>query len=296
MAENVFTAGFFRLPIVMMAVNRTLGPPWNIWVDHGDTLALRDAGWVQLYCQDNQEVADATLCAFRLAEDSQVLLPVLVCQDAFVLSHTAMLTEFPTQDAVDRFLPELALPHRVSDKPVVVGGLDFPHETEVHRRHQAEAMDATFDAWERVSDAFEAEFGRRPAAAVQSYRAEDADTLLVCMGTTAATARAAADAARERGERVGVVRVFMFRPFPEVALRAALADAQRIAVIDRDMCPGLGGILWSELRPAAPPEALVQNYLVGLGGGDVREKHLDWILKDVSERSAAGAPQLMEVG
>jgi pyruvate/2-oxoacid:ferredoxin oxidoreductase alpha subunit len=98
MAENVYAAGFYRLPIVMMAVNRTLGPPWNIWVDHGDTLMLRDSGWVQLYCEDNQEVADTTLAAFRLAEDKRVLLPVMVCQDAFILSHTMMVTDIPTQD------------------------------------------------------------------------------------------------------------------------------------------------------------------------------------------------------
>ena len=98
MAENVFAAGYYRLPIVMMAVNRTLGPPWNIWVDHGDTLMLRDSGWIQLYCEDNQEVHDSILLAFRLAEDEQVLLPVMVCQDAFVLSHTMMMTDIPDQD------------------------------------------------------------------------------------------------------------------------------------------------------------------------------------------------------
>ena len=101
MAENVFTAGFFRLPVVMMAVNRTLGPPWNIWVDHGDTLMLRDSGWIQLYCEDNQEVADSTILAYRLAEDARVLLPVMVCQDAFVLSHTMMMTNIPSQKQVD---------------------------------------------------------------------------------------------------------------------------------------------------------------------------------------------------
>ena len=100
MAENVFAAAFYRLPIVMMAVNRTLGPPWNIWVDHGDTLMLRDSGWIQLYCEDNQEVADTTLASFRLAEDRRVLLPVMVCQDAFILSHTMMNTDLPALNAL----------------------------------------------------------------------------------------------------------------------------------------------------------------------------------------------------
>ena len=112
----MYAASYYRLPIVMMAVNRTLGPPWNIWVDHGDTLLLRDAGWVQFYCEDNQEVFDTTLLGFRLAEDKRVLLPVLVCQDAFVLSHTMMQTDIPDQESVDRYLPILELPHKITDK------------------------------------------------------------------------------------------------------------------------------------------------------------------------------------
>jgi pyruvate/2-oxoacid:ferredoxin oxidoreductase alpha subunit len=115
MSENVFVAAAYRLPIVMLAVNRALGPPWNIWVDHGDTLALRDSGWLQIYCEDNQEVLDSVLAAFRLAEDARILLPVMVCQDAFVLSHTAALVEVPAQSKVDAFLPALCLPHRLTD-------------------------------------------------------------------------------------------------------------------------------------------------------------------------------------
>lgn len=295
MAENVFAAGFLRLPIVMMAVNRTLGPPWNIWVDHGDTLALRDAGWIQVYCEDNQEVADTILCAFRLAEDKRVLLPALVCQDAFVLSHTAMQTTIPEQAEVDAFLPDLDLPHRVSNRPIVIGGLDFPRETEVHRKQQAAAMAAVPAVWEEVRVAFEASCGRRPPPPVVGYRTEDADLILVSMGTTAATVRAAVDAARERGERVGSLRIFMFRPFPEAAISEGLAGASRIAVIDRDLCPGLGGILWSEMRHTAPNDAVIQGYMAGLGGGDVRQQHIEWVINDLKGRETSGSPVLMEV-
>jgi len=295
MAENVFAAGFLRLPIVMMAVNRTLGPPWNIWVDHGDTLALRDAGWIQLYCEDNQEVLDSILLAYRLAEDHRVLLPALVCQDAFVLSHTMMLTEMPSQEQVDAFLPPLELPHRLTDKPVVVGGLDFPRPTEVHRRQFADAMEAVFGVYAECQDAFEEVMGRRPADPVVPYRLDDADVVLVSMGTTASTARAAVDAAREQGVRAGALRVRMFRPFPEALLRRHLAGRPRVAVVDRDLCPGLGGILWAELRGCLGPETLCQNYMIGLGGGDIRPEHLLGLLEDVMERSAPGAPQIVEV-
>lgn len=296
MNENVFAAAFYRLPIVMMAVNRTLGPPWNIWVDHGDTLALRDTGWVQFYCEENQEVLDTVLLAFRLAEHADVLLPVLVCQDAFVLSHTMMNTDVPEQDAVDAFLPPLNLPHRVSDVPRTVGGMTFPHETERLRLHHQQAMDAVPAAYAECQREFERCFGRRPADAVVPYRMDDAEVVLVSMGTTASTVRTAVDAARQGGLRVGALRVRMFRPFPAESLRSLLAGRRRVGVIDRDLSPGLGGILWGELRGVAGRDTLVQGYMLGLGGGDVRPQHIAALLEDLLGREAEGAPQIMEAG
>ncbi len=296
MNENVFAAAFYRLPIVMMAVNRTLGPPWNIWVDHGDTLSLRDAGWVQFYCEENQEVLDTVLLSFRLAERADVLLPVLVCQDAFVLSHTMMKTDVPEQEAVDAFLPALNLPHRVSDIPRTVGGMTFPHETERLRLYHQQAMDAVGPAYAECQDEFERCFGRRPADPVVPYRMEDAEVALVAMGTTASTVRTAVDAARERGVKAGALRVRMFRPFPGDALQRLLAGCRRIGVVDRDLSPGLGGILWGELRGAVAGKALVQGYMMGLGGGDVRPEHVEDVLKDLLARESAGAPQIVEAG
>ncbi len=296
MAENVYAAAFYRLPIVMMAVNRTLGPPWNIWLDHGDTLMLRDAGWIQIYCEDNQEVFDSILFAYRVAEDPRVLLPVLVCQDAFVLSHTMMQTSIPSQAEVDAFLPPLDLPHRVADRPVAVGSLDRPRETEVHRRQHAEAMARSFEVMAEVQDAFSRAFGRRPADPVVPYRTDDAEVVLVSMGTTAATVRAAVDEARARGVRAGAVRVRLFRPFPEAPLRDALAGVPLVGVIDRDISLGLGGVLWAEVRGAAAPGSIVQGYVAGLGGGDVRPGHVGDVLADLLGRDRAGAPVFVETG
>ncbi len=296
MVENVFAAGFFRLPIVMMAVNRTLGPPWNIWVDHGDTLMLRDAGWIHFYCEDNQEVFDTILLAYRLAEDARVYLPVMVCQDAFVLSHTMMMTDVPAQEQVDRFLPALDLSFRVSDQPRVVGGLDFPHQTEMHREQHIEAMKRVPAVYAEIQEEFEKTFGRRPPDAVVSYKMDDADVAIVSMGTTAATVRTAVDAARKRGVKAGGLRVRMFRPLPENVIATALRGCKRIAVMDRDLSPGLGGILWGEMRSLADPKAVVQNYLVGLGGGDIRPEHVEWIIQDVTAREQAGEPVFMEAG
>lgn len=295
MTENVFAAALYRLPIVMMAVNRTLGPPWNIWVDHGDTLMLRDSGWLQFYCEDNQEVLDLLLAAWRIAEDKRVLLPVMVCQDAFVLSHTMMQTDVPAQELVDRFLPPLELPHRLKEATVTVGGLDFPHETEAHRRQHEEAMRRVPEVYEEVRGEFLAVFGRRLPDAVVSYRTEDADLVLVSMGTTASTVRRAVDLVRARGIKAGGVRVSRLRPFPMRELRAALAGKKRIGVLDRDISLGLGGVLWSEAHPAAPSYALVQNYVLGLGGGDIRPEHLVARIEDLAARDHAGAPEIVEV-
>jgi pyruvate/2-oxoacid:ferredoxin oxidoreductase alpha subunit len=295
MTENVFAAALYRLPIVMMAVNRTLGPPWNIWVDHGDTLALRDAGWIQLYCENNQEVFDSILLAYRLAEDRRVLLPVMVCQDAFVLSHTMMQIEVPPLDLVKSFLPTLDLPHRVAQQPVTVGGLDFPHETEVHRRQHAEAMARVPDVYAECQESFAQLFGRRPADAIECHRMEDAEVALVAMSTTASTVRTVVDAARARGVKVGSIRVRMVRPFPDAELRDALGHCRRIGILDRDISLGLGGILWSEARGTAPSWAIVQNYVVGLGGGDIRPEHVEEILADLTARPSASEPKIMEV-
>ena len=295
MTENVFAAAMYRLPIVMMAVNRTLGPPWNIWVDHGDTLMLRDSGWMQFYCEDNQEVLDTILFAYRLAEDARVLLPAMVCQDAFVLSHTMMQTEVPELEEVKRFLPELQLPHQLTEKPVTVGGLDFPHQTEVHLRQHAEAMARVPAVYREVQDEFEAVFGRRPADAVERYRCEDAETVLIAMSTMSSTVRTVVDEARARGEKVGAIRMHMVRPFPHAELTAALAGAKRIGFLDRDISLGLGGILWAEGRSAAPKDSLVQNYIIGLGGGDVRPGHIGEVLGDLREREQAEEPRILEV-
>lgn len=296
MAENVVAAALLRLPVVMVAANRTLGPPWNIWADHGDTLMLRDTGWIQFYCADNQEVLDTVLCAYRLAEDHRVLLPVLVCQEGFVLSHNITRTDVPSQERVDRFLPPLDLPGRLRDTPRVMGGIDQPRSTEVHRAQHHAAMGRVFEVYREVQDAFERELGRRPADPVVPHRAEDADVVVVSMGTTAATAERAVDAARARGERLGAVRVRTFRPFPAEQLGRLLRGVRRVAVLDRDLSLGFGGVLWGEVRGLAEPGAVVQGYVAGVGGGDVRPEHVEAAVADLAGRDVAGPPVLMEVG
>ncbi|HSW29908.1 MAG TPA: hypothetical protein VLH75_10540 [Longimicrobiales bacterium] len=294
MFENVMVAGFYRLPIVMAAVNRTLGPPWNIWVDQGDTLMLRDFPWIQLYASDNQEVHDLALLAFRLAEDSRVLLPVMVCLDGFVLSHTQGETDLATQEQADRFLPELDLPHRLDDaNPRAIGAMVWPDATVSHRMDIQEAMERVPGVYDECRTAFAGVFGREPGGVLDAYRCEDADTVLVTSATIALTTRRVVDRRRAAGEKVGMVKMRMFRPFPEAALREACASAQRVGVLDRDYAAGVGGIWWQDARAAFQghrPGLVLQDYLVGVGGGDVTPALVDGIFDDLGGRDVSGPP------
>ncbi len=297
MVENIMVAGFYRLPIVMVAVNRTLGPPWNIWADQGDTLMLRDFPWIQLYCQDNQEVLDTTLLAFRLAEDRRILLPVVVCMDAFIVSHTQMETELPPQDRVDRYLPPLDLPHRLrSEHPVTLGGLVWPNEAMFHRAEIDEAMDRVPEVFAECQSAFSKVFGRTVDSAIETYETGDAESVLIASGTIAITAREVVRRRREAGEKVGLVKIKLFRPFPEAQLRAACRSAARLGVLDRNYAAGAGGIFWQDTRATfqgSATTALIQGYLTGVGGGDVTPALIDAVLDDLMARSEASRPQWM---
>ncbi len=294
MVENVIVAGLYRLPIVMVAVNRTLGPPWNIWADQGDTLMLRDFPWLQFYCEHNQEVLDTTLLAFRLAEDRRILLPALVAMDAFITSHTVAETRLPDQGDVDRYLPPLALPHRLRhEKPVTVGGLVWPHVATSQRLEIDRAMAAAPAALEDCRRAFAEVFGRDVGGAVEPFAADDAECVLVVSGSMASTAREVVRRRRRRGERIGMLKIKLYRPFPEEALRRACRSATRIGVLDRNYAAGLGGIFWQDARAAFQgrrDDLLIQGYLTGLCGGDVTPETIEEVLADLTARRAAGPP------
>jgi len=283
-----------RLPIVLAVANRTLGPPWNIWADQGDAMLLRDAGIVQFFCATGQEVFDSVLVAFRLAEDRRVMMPVMVCMEGFILSHTTAEIEVPEQGLVDDFLPPTDIPHRLETVPHTLGQVEVPHQTECHRFEHHNAMLGVPQVYQEIGREFAAVFGRNPGAIAAAHRADDAETLLVSMGTIGLTAERAVDEARARGEKVGALRLRLFRPLPLEVLRAFFAGKKRIAVLDRNITLGLGGVLWTETRALADPGAVVQNYLAGLGGGDVRPEHIAKILADIAGRENSGAPVLME--
>jgi pyruvate/2-oxoacid:ferredoxin oxidoreductase alpha subunit len=297
MVENIMVAGYYRLPIVMVAVNRTLGPPWNIWADQGDTLMLRDFPWIQFYAEDNQEVLDMTLMAFRLAEDHRILLLALVAMDAFIVSHTQTETVLPDQAVVDRYLPELDLPHRLlHEDPKTLGGLAWPEVAMSLRLEIDEAMDRVGEVFEECRAAFVDAFDRDPGGAVETLGTEDAEIIIIVSSSIATTVREIVKQRREAGEKIGLIKIKMFRPFPERALREACTTAKKVAVLDRNYAAGVGGIFWQEAKAAFQghrDDLIIQDYLTGLCGGDVTPPMIDEVIADIMARTAETKPVWM---
>ncbi len=272
MHEMLHWAGLGRLPIVMADINRAVAPGWSIWTDQNDTLAQRDTGWIQLYCETNQEVLDTTVQAFRLAET--VDLPVMIVLDAFFLSHTSEPVDIPAAAEVDAFLPRRTARFKLDvDDPRAFGALTTPAVYMEIRLRQQEAMDQARGVFRDVDQAWGRQFGRRYGA-IECYRTEGAETVLVTSGTITSTARHVVNERRQRGEPVGLVKIKMFRPFPTALLREALAGIPRVAVLDRNISPGHSGIFAEELRAAlydlpSGRRPRIDGFIVGLGGRDV---------------------------
>jgi len=288
MHEMLHWAAGGRHPVVMANVNRAMAPGWNIWTDQNDSLSQRDTGWIQLYCETNQEVFDTTIQAFKLAET--VDLPVMLLLDAFFLSHTSEPVDVTDQADVDRFLSRREAAYKMDTKdPHAFGALVRPDVYTEIRWQQQEAMDEARDVFRRVEDDWKAITGRQYGA-VEAYRTEDADLLLVTSGTITSTARHVVDERRAGGDKVGLIKVKMFRPFPTDELRVLLGGVDRVAVLDRNISPGHGGIFAEEIRSAlydVPPEdrPILFGYVLGLGGRDVTPAVIDDIIDNTRTKA-----------
>ena len=295
MHEMLHWAGGGRLPIVMADINRAIGPGWNIWTDQNDSLSQRDTGWVQLYCETNQEVVDTTIMAFKLAE--QLSVPVMLMLDGFYLSHTAEPVDVPDQELVDRFLPKRVAPYKLDvDSPHAFGALVRPDAYMEMRFLQQDALNKVPQALDAIEKDWLRMFGRSYGA-VEAYRAEGAELLLVTSGTVTSTARAVVDARRAAGEAVGLLKVKMFRPFPTALLRDALRGVPRVAVLDRNVSPGHGGIFAEELRSALydlpdaeRPELF--GFVLGLGGRDITPAVIDEVIERARSATVPGREDL----
>lgn len=298
MHELLFWAAGARLPVVLTDVNRALAPPWNIWTDHIDTVAERDTGCLQLYCESNQEVLDMMPLAYRVAEDRRVLLPMMVVLDAFVLSHTSEVVDIPSQGLVDQFLPKFS-PEFTLDpsKPVALGSVAMPDQFMEFRYRASLAMDRAPTVIREALREFEQLFGRSYGGLVEEYRCEDAGVVLVVAGSAASTAKAVADELRAEGHKVGVARLRVFRPFPVEELRALGRRVGTLGVLERAYAFGPNGAFTTELKGALfglPDPPRVKNYIAGLGGRDIVPQEIRRMFLDLERVESRGLDREVE--
>ena len=280
MVEALYNAAGLGLPIVMTVANRAIGAPINIWNDHSDSMSQRDSGWIQLYAETNQEAADLHVHAFRLAEE--LSLPVMVCMDGFILTHAVEEVELPTQEQVDAFLPPFE-PRQLldPDEPMTIGAMVGPEAfTEVKYLMHAKQMQA-LDAIPRIAGEFERASGRASGGLLRAYRADDAETVVLALGSVLGTVEDVVDELRDRGESIGVVGLKCFRPYPLDEVRQALGGAKRVVVLEKAFAVGAGGIVGQNVRLALSGLPIrVYDVVGGLGGRPITKASLHAMLAD----------------
>jgi pyruvate ferredoxin oxidoreductase alpha subunit len=280
MAEALYNAAGLGLPIVMTVANRAIGAPINIWNDHSDTMSQRDSGWIQLYAETNQEAVDLHVQAFKLAE--AVSLPVMVCMDGFILTHAYDRVDLPGQAEVDAFLAPYE-PRQVLDpaEPVTIGAMVGPEAfSEVKYLAHAKQMQA-LDAIPDIAAEFAGLFGRESGGLIRPYRTDDAETIVVALGSVMGTIEEAIDELRDEGVRIGALAIKSFRPFPLEEVRAALGHAERVLVLEKALAVGIGGIVSANVRMALSGIQL-HGYTViaGLGGRPIKQASLRGLFTD----------------
>ncbi len=292
MHEVLGIASGLRVPIVMPVVNRSLVAPWSLWCDHQDTMAERDSGWLQLYAENVQEVFDLIIMSYRIGDDEDVLLPVMVCFDGFFLSHSIQRVEVPDQEMIDAFLPPYVNKNLYLDPadPMFINDLTPSTEFSEMRYQQAVAFEKSLEIIPRIQEEFYQHFGRRYKM-VEAHHCDDADVLLVTIGSMAGTAKHVANEMRKQGKKVGVLKILSFRPFPVEIVRQYLYGKKVIGVIDRSGGLGAqGGPLWLEIKAALDSNAVpVFNYVAGLGGRDIPERTIETIFDEMLEALTNGA-------
>jgi pyruvate ferredoxin oxidoreductase alpha subunit len=278
MSEAVYNAAGLGLPIVMTVANRAIGAPINIWNDHSDSMSQRDAGWLQLYAETSQEALDLHIQAFRIAEELSV--PVMVCMDGFLLTHASERADIPEQAQVDAFLPRYD-PRQVLDPedPVSIGAMVGPEAFTEVRYLAYERMRQALEVIPAVQAEFSAGFGRDSGGLVRPYRTEDAEVVVVALGSVLGAVKDAVDELRAGGMKIGVLAITTFRPFPAAAVRDALAGARRVVVLERALAPGSGGVVTADVSAAAGQDTDICTVIAGLGGRAVTRKSLRGLLQ-----------------
>ncbi|OYT53876.1 MAG: pyruvate ferredoxin oxidoreductase [Candidatus Altiarchaeales archaeon ex4484_2] len=287
MFEILFIVSGMRLPVCMTLANRAMSAPISIWNDHQDSISARDVGWIQFYAENAQECYDLTLMQFKVSEDHRVLLPSMVCMDGFVLTHLYESMNTYAKEDVDEFLPAYKPLHAVLDpkQPMTQGPIGFPSEYMELRKSQVDATENSIEVIEEVFKEFSERFpveinGSRPElySMVEEYRTDDAEIIFVAMGSICGQIKVVVDKLREKGERVGLAKIVVYRPFPKEALKKALKNARRVAVLERAVSPGANPPVFDEIRSLFYDERKrpdIRDFIVGIGGRDVKLDHVE---------------------
>jgi pyruvate ferredoxin oxidoreductase alpha subunit len=276
MTEVLFNVSGLRLPILLTCANRAVSSPLSIWNDQQDSIAMRDSGWMQFYGEDNQEVADLHLQAYKIAEDHRVLLPVMVCMDGFILTHAFEPVELPAQEDVDAFLPPYQAVAKLDpQQPITMGAFADPNYYMEIRWQLEYAMQQAPAVIEQVAAEFEQTFGRPGLHALESYRTEGAETIILGLGSMLSAIKDTVDELRAEGEPVGAIKLRWYRPFPRQQLIEALRGVKRVAVMEKDISLGMGGAVCADLRSALydlDQRPAITGFVVGLGGRDITNR------------------------
>ena len=285
MAEVCFNVAGMRQPIVMSIANRAIGAPLSIWNDQQDSIILRDSGWIQLYAEDAQEVHDFHYIAYRVAEDHQVLLPVFVCFDGFILSHTYEPVDIPTAEEVNSYLPPYK-PYNVLDakNPISMGMYATPEYYMEFRYELDQAMLRSADVIRRAGKEFGEKIGRDYSSLIEEYRLDDAEVAIVAMGSVCGTIKDAIDKMRAAGRKVGLLRIIAYRPFPAEDIRRALNGIQKVGVFEKNISIGarMKGAVGYEIKDAINDSSIpVFSYVGGLGGRDITIADINTMVDEI---------------
>ena len=301
MWEMLHIAASMRAPIIMELVCRSISGPLNIHNDHSDAMGMKDTGWIMLFSKNNQDVYDNTIIGTMIAENSNVLLPIAICQDGFITSHSIENIEILEDDEITKFVGKYNNNVNLLDKenPVTVGPLDLPTHLFEHKRLQVEALANVKKVFKKISEKYKKISGRK-INMIDTYMVEDAETVIIAIGSTAETIEEVVDRRRKNGEKVGVIAIRMFRPFPEEEIISALRNVKNIAVMDKVMDYSLnGGPLYKEIISAIygmkeknkdrdkekDKNIIVSNYIYGIGGRDIGVDDIEGIFDDILDNS-----------
>ena len=278
MCEMLHYVSGSRYPIVMANANRTVAAPWNIFGDHRDSISMRDSGWMQVYVENGQEVIDTIIQAYKIAENKEISTPIMVNLDGYVLTHTYDLVELPSQKDVDDFLPPFETENKLSfEKPKSLSFTASPEWQTEFRYQQYEAMEKAKEVIKQVDLEFFEKFGRQHGGMIEEYRCDDADFVLVAMGSVVGTTRLVVDKLREEGKKVGLVKLRFFRPFPKEYFQSLSKRVKAVGVIDKNISFGYEGAVYSEVKAALFTEGTTVktvDFIAGLSGRDITKEDL----------------------